>query len=152
MRYAAVIAVSALLCAGSSGAASGPTKAEVVARTQRAAKSAGARITFLSVKLPERSYDLRVRVRDPAAFLKYRAERMYEAVNALTLPRFQDRFLVVVDDRLRTVFRYRENTVRVGNRTASISWYIVPSLEACAETLPFNVEFNPDGGAPPCPA
>jgi hypothetical protein len=152
VRYAVVVTVSLIALVSARVAANAPAKAVVVARTQRAVERARAQIAFLSVKIPERSYDLRIRVHDPAAFLKYRAPRMYESVNAVSVPRFQHRFLVVVDDRLRTVFRYRENTERVGQRISSISWYILPSLEACAETLPFDVEFNPDGGAPPCPA
>ena len=152
MRSAVVVTMSLSAFVGATEAANAPPRAVVVAQTQHSVDRARARITFLSVKVYERSYDLRVRVRDPAAFLKERAPRMYETVNALTVRRFQHRFLVVLDDQLRTVFRYRENTVRVGHRASSITWYILPRLETCAETLPFDVEFNPESGAPPCPA
>lgn len=88
----------------------------------------------------------------PGRYLKYRAARVVDVVQRLTRVqwRFHKRTFVVLGPSGR-VF-WIENVVTAGSE--STRWYVRPDLAACAESVgsSFNIEIDPDGTAPACPA
>ena len=109
----------------------------------------------LRVVPPNRRYAVRIRVSDPAAYLKYRFAPVAEVVNRLTnrLWFFRSRTVAVVDRAGRRVFtvthvRYSD----AGPRTQGTRWYIQPALAGCAENIPgFEIEVA-DTATSACPA
>ena len=128
-----------------------PTKAEIEQQTRTAVLLSRARLVRFRVVAPNRLYSLTVKVADPAAYLKHRADALIAVMNRLTNVqwRFQSRCFAVVDRSGIRVLWVRH--VRSGS-TETWRWNVRPNLEACAGNLPFGVEIDPEHAAPPCPA
>ena len=139
-----VAAVALSLAAGSAEArpAGQPTKAQVEAQTRAAVRSSGARVVRLRIVGPNLTYELTVQVDDPAAYLKHRTDPVVTTMNRL---RFHSRYLAVINHSGRRVFWVR----KAGSLT---EWNVWPSLVDCAKGVGFDLELDPDGTAPSCPA
>ena len=148
------------VCAAASAAAGGtahsvavsrPTVAEIRAQTRSAVTASRARILALRVVGPNRRYAVRIEAAEPAAYLKFRVNRVVAVVNRLTnrLWLFRSRTFAVVDRSGRVAFSVMHT--RSGS-TESTRWYVRPELADCARDISFNVEIDPDNAAPPCPA
>jgi len=149
-----VAAVAALLGLASTAAeasattAARPTTAEIRAQTRAAVLASRARLLSLRIVPPNRLYSLRVRVDDPAAYLKHRMNPMADFIT-LRLAPFRATWFTVVDHAGKPAFWIRYiSTPADGGYT----WYVRPSLTACIDNNSFGIESNPDGGAPACPA
>ena len=139
-----VAAVVLSLAAGYAEArpAAQPTKVQVEAQTRAAVRSSGARVAHLRIVSPNLTYELTVQVNDPAAYLKHRTAPVVTTMNRL---RFHSRYLAVINHSGRRVFWVRQ----AGSLT---EWNVWPTLVDCAKGVGFDLELDPDGAAPRCPA
>ena len=119
-----------------------PTKVQAEAQTRAAVRSSGARVARLRIVGPNLTYELTVQVNDPAAYLKHRTDPVGTTMNRL---RFHSRYLAVINHSGRRVFWVR----KAGSLT---EWNVWPSLVDCAKGVGFDLELDPDGTAPRCPA
>jgi hypothetical protein len=133
------------------GAERRPTKAEIENQTRTAVLLSRARLVRLRVVAPNRLYSLTVKVADPAAYLKHRADALITVMNRLTnVPwRFQSRYFAVLDRSGRRILWVRH--LRSGS-SETWRWDVRPNLEACARDLALGVEIDPENAALPCPA
>jgi hypothetical protein len=156
LRVLTLIALCIATLAASGGVAdsavaSRPTVLEIKAQTRSAVKASSAKLLTLRVVGPNLRYALRVEVPDPAAYLKFRVDRLVAVVNRLTSRQrlFRSRKFVIVDRSGR--FAFWVTHTRSGS-TETTRWYVRPALEDCARNISFSVEIDPDNVAPPCPA
>lgn len=119
-----------------------PTKVQVEAQTRVAVRSSGARVARLRIVGPNLTYELTVQVDDPAAYLKHRTDPVVTTMNRL---RFHSRYLAGINHSGRRVFWVRQ----AGGLT---EWNVSPALVDCAKSVGFDLELDPDGTAPRCPA
>ena len=107
----------------------------------------------LRVVAPYEDFVLTVKVRDPAVFLKYRADRVGAAMIRLTKVAwpFRHRRFTVVGPGGSRVFWVDQ--VRSGSSTRT-RWRVAPRFEDCLRNFDggFDLEVDPDNVAPPCPA
>jgi hypothetical protein len=151
-RAAVVLSVALVLAAETAFASAEPrpTKAQIEAQTRAAVAHSRARIVKLQVIPPNRKYALRVQVRDPAAYLRYRVDPLVRLMNRLTRVErnFQRWYFLVLDKRGNEVFWVQRILVANGERW---SWNVRPDLAACARNLDLDIEIDPEHAAPPCP-
>ena len=139
-----VAAVALSLAAGYAEArpAAQPTKVQVEAQTRAAVRSSGARVARLRIVGPNLTFELTVQVDDPAAYLKHRTDPVVTTMNRL---RFHSRYLAVINHSGRRAFWVRQ----AGGLT---EWNVWSTLVDCAKGVGFDLELDPDGTAPSCPA
>jgi hypothetical protein len=136
--------------AGSALGGKAPTKAEIEAQTRDAVAVSRARLVKLRVVSPNHSYALTVKVADPAAYLRYRAERLVSVMNRLTnvQRKFESRYFAVLD---RSGSRVLWLSQHRGGGVETSRLYIRPGLADCARNLALQNEVDPEHTAPPCP-
>ena len=120
-------------------------------QTRAAVQASRASVVVMRVVGPNARYAVRIRVSDPAAYLKYRFHRVVAVVVRLTrLWLFRSRTVAVVDASDRVVFAV--TAIRSGSTVGS-RYYVRPGLEDCARNIGgFDMEIDPENVARPCPA
>jgi hypothetical protein len=142
--------VASLALVPRSAGASRPTVAEIKAETRSAVAASRATVAAMRVVGPNRRYAVRIEVPDPAAYLKFRVNRVVAVVNRLTnrLWLFRSRTFAVVDRSGGVAFSMTQ--ARTGSAETT-RWYVRPDLADCARNISFDIEIDPDNAAPPCP-
>ena len=120
----------------------------MLAQTRAAVKASRARLTYLEIRLPNRRYDLRVSVDDPAAFIHRRAMSLLPVIGKGRNFRFI-RFVIRRNGEGVVFWVTRD----VDGNSVSTSMRYAPRLQGCIEEggLDFGMEIDPDNVAPPCP-
>jgi hypothetical protein len=125
-----------------------PTAAEIEQQTRAGVRASRAHVSELIVQ-GRSLYALTISVPDPAAYLHYRVNTALHAIfKAIRFVQFR-RFDFAVRGKTTLAFSYSLERLPDGLRS---TWYVRPDLINCVEGIDLDIEVNPDGGGPPCPA
>jgi len=120
-----------------------PTAAALETTTRAAAAASRAKIVALDVRVPA-LYSLAVRVDDPAAYLRHRANTLLDPVLKAIRPVRFTTFRFSARDSAGVFLSYSATG-------GSSTWFVRPGLANCALAIDLEIEVT-DNGDPPCPA
>ena len=144
-----VLTALAVTAAASPNETRRPTKTAIQVQTRAAVAASGASLVSLTVVPPNQSYALTIRVAHPARYLRYRINRLVDVINRLTNVqwRFHSRSFTVRSPSGQ-VFWFDQSRTAGSEQTR---WNVRRDLQRCIDTIPFDIEVDPDNVAPPCP-